>query len=374
VESGMLMASAPTCGGICAKNSEDHVLEATNSNLVDTERFCYFECVPKSVGFNLKAGELCRALDKDEQQAAHQDDGNARSLDAPKAQKHFLAKKVEKHLAKLSMTRADDAPPPAGEPWSSVENPAHKVEKLAKEVEKASDKAAEKAKSVQDAAYLGAADLAKASRAADDARLAARFATNAEAAVHQILDTAKKQAHTEAMSILREVLPPMREAARAAAIGEATPKVEKSQLEANTEAAAAAEKGMAPWRKAMGETVKIKNEYVSRANALAAGSVTAEQQAQSLEKEARQWDEFKDPVSKVQAKKLRSKAQALMGAATAGDKQAQEWFKTAKYIDSTLPAYSRQAEQGAYHEMAMVVPDVQAPLPPLVLTQEKIRY
>mmetsp|Transcript_20433 Transcript_20433/g.36656 ORF Transcript_20433/g.36656 Transcript_20433/m.36656 type:complete len:423 (+) Transcript_20433:91-1359(+) len=374
VQPGMMTAAAPTCAGLCAKSSEDHVLDAAESNLIDTERFCFLECAPKTVGYKLKAGELCRSLSDGEKQAAHQADGNGRALDAPKAQPKFLAKKPEKHIAKLTAQRAGSAPPSPGEPWSSIEKPAHEVDKLEKEVEKAADKAAKKAKSVQDAAYLGAADVAKASRAADDARLAARFASNAEAAVHQILLNAQKQAKTEAMSILREELPPLREAARAAAIAAAGAKVEKAQLEGNLQAAAAAEKGLAPWTKAMADTVKIKNEYVARANKLAAGSVTAEQQAKSLETEARQWDEYKDPVSKYKAKKLRSKAEALMGAATAGDTQAQEWFKTARYIDSTLPGYTRQAEQGAYHEMAMVVPDVQAPLPPLVLTQEKLRH
>lgn len=52
-------------------------------------------------------------------------------------------------------------------------------------------------------------------------------------------------------------------------------------------------------------------------------------------------------------------------------RKARKYLSIAKNIDDSLPAYARQAEQGAYHSMAMVAPDVPAPLPPLVFVQKK---
>ena len=52
-------------------------------------------------------------------------------------------------------------------------------------------------------------------------------------------------------------------------------------------------------------------------------------------------------------------------------RKAEEYLSTAKSIEDSLPAYSREAQQGAYRAMAMVAPEIPPPLPPLVLTQKK---
>lgn len=69
------------------------------------------------------------------------------------------------------------------------------------------------------------------------------------------------------------------------------------------------------------------------------------------------------------AEQLQEQAKEAMGAAKENEKKAKKYLSIAKSIDESLPAYSRQAEQGAYHAISMVAPDVPAPLPPLVLQQ-----
>jgi len=138
-----------------------------------------------------------------------------------------------------------------------------------------------------------------------------------------------------------------------------------------SQTAAAAEKGLKPWTDAMVNAAKVRDQHAARGNALAKAAFSAEETAQSLEAEARKWDLLPGAAARLQAGKLRKKANHFIATATDADKKAKDSFKIAKSIDDSLPAYQRQAEQGAYHEMAKVAPDVQAPLPPLVLTQNK---
>lgn len=138
-----------------------------------------------------------------------------------------------------------------------------------------------------------------------------------------------------------------------------------------SQVAVAAEKGLKPWTDAMLNAATVRDQHAERGTTLAEAAFAAKERSQSLEVQARQWDALPGAHAKVQARKLHKKAKHFMAVATEDDKKAKDSFKMAKSIDDSLPAYQRQAQQGAYHEIAKVAADVQAPLPPLALTQKK---
>jgi len=349
-------ATAPKCDSLCAKGADDHSIESAQSFL-DTERFCFVECVPSND--DLRAGDACRPMSFQERQASH-GQGN---IKAPKPT-HFLRKRSWQTVL------AREAPA-APKPWASVEN--KDVEKVLSEGKVAAEKAAEEAQAVEQASYAGFAVVSQAARAEEDARKAAVAAMTMENKVKKVLDMAKREAHAEAFGVLQEVLPPMQQAARAAAKTKATAgagsKSEEAQRAEVFATAKAAEEGMRPWTEAMQNAAKVRDAYASRGKELAAASLTAERNAQHLEKESRDWQGVKTPRAERKASNLHSKAEEFMATASDTDAKARKYFDIAKSIDGSLSSYSQQAEQGAYHAMAMVSPDVPAPLPPLALVQ-----
>eukprot|EP00930_Biecheleria_cincta_P005724 TRINITY_DN106663_c0_g1_i1.p1 TRINITY_DN106663_c0_g1~~TRINITY_DN106663_c0_g1_i1.p1 ORF type:complete len:448 (-),score=118.20 TRINITY_DN106663_c0_g1_i1:37-1185(-) len=372
------LSTGPACGGLCAKAAQDHVLESVKSGVMDTERFCMHECVPKASSDEMaaKPGDICRPLTDSEKMDVTLPDGNARAgPQEVSVSPRFLARQSAVTGLAVRRASAGEAPPPVTKPWASTEKAGSELDKLVEKAKTNAEKANKAAEEVQQTAYKGLSAIPKAEKSVEDARQAARFAMQAEAEVHAYLEKARADAHAEAFSVLGEVLPTIQQQARAAARTEATvgpsAPVEEAQRKIASEVAKAADKGLQPWTEAMMNAAKVRDQHAARGNTLAVAAFTAETKAQSLEESARKWDALPGAPSKYQAGKLRKKAKFYMDMATDADKKAKGFFKTAKSIDDSLPAYSRQAEQGAYHEMAMVSPDVQAPLPPLVLTQQK---
>lgn len=195
-----------------------------------------------------------------------------------------------------------------------------------------------------------------------------------------MLAQAKHQAHDEAIATMQEVMPVVQQAARDAAKKEATTgpfsKLEKSQQEQVKATAAAASAGVG-WAEAMAGATRVRDAYSRRSQDFAQAAAASEQSAQSLAMEAKEWRQLSgaDPTkrAKVQRKamRLQEEANEALTAAREEDQKAQKYLSIAKSIDDSLPAYSQQAEQGAYHAMSMVAPDVPAPLPPLVFVQKK---
>ena len=353
--------TAPKCDSLCAKNSDDTTIESAQS-LLDTERFCLMECVPSHE--DLRAGDACRPMSFEEKQSS-QGGGNIR---VPKPSVHFLRKRSWQTV----LAREPKQAPKAPKAWASQEGAD--MEKILKEGKIAATKAAEEATAVQQASYAGFSVVAKAARAEEDARQAAVMAMNTEEKVRKVLDMAKLEAHAEAFGVLQEVVPPMQQAARAAAKTRAmagpASKVEEAQTQQVLATSKAAEDGMKPWAEAMKNAVNVRDAYASRGKEFAQASLAAERNAQYLEKESRAWQTVEGPVAERKASNLHAKAKEFMAAASENDERASKYFDIAKSIDGSLPSYSQQAEQGAYHAMAMVSPDVPAPLPPLALVQE----
>ncbi|CAE7309898.1 unnamed protein product [Symbiodinium microadriaticum] len=354
------VTTAPRCDSLCAKHADDATIESAQS-LLDTERFCFVECVPGNE--DLRAGDTCRPMSFEERKSSR-GEGNIR-LPKPSAVQHLRKKSWQTVLAR------EPKKPEAPKAWASLE--ASDMEKALKDGKKAATKAMEEAKAVQQASYAGFSVVSKAARAEEDARKAAVMAMNTEEKVRKVLDMAKIEAHAEAFGVLKEVLPPMQQAARAAAKasamagpGSESEEAQKRQVLATSKAAA---DGMKPWSDAMQNAVKVRDAYASRGKELAEASLAAERNAQYLEKESRAWQTVQTPQAERKASNLHSKAQEFMATASENDERANKYFDIARSIDGSLPSYSQQAEQGAYHAMAMVSPDIPAPLPPLAMVQ-----
>lgn len=254
------------------------------------------------------------------------------------------------------------------------------VEKVLKETQKQAEKAKEKVEAVQQATFGGIGLVTETAHVEDDARRAAGFALGVEQQVAKQLEEAKRQAHEEAFAVMQEVMPMVKSAARSAAKKEATTgpfsKLEKSQEEQVKATAAAALNGQAAWSNAMEGATKVRDAYSRRSHELSQAAAAAEQSAQALSAEAAQWRELRsaDDTKAQQvlrkAESLQERAKEAVDVAKAEDEKAEKYLHIAKSIDDSLPVYSRQAEQGAFHAIAMVAPDVPAPLPPLVLQQK----
>ncbi|CAK9113999.1 Vacuolar protein sorting-associated protein 51 homolog (Protein fat-free homolog) [Durusdinium trenchii] len=322
--------TAPRCESLCAKSAEDHVLEA--ASLLDTERFCFAECVPASE--DATAGAPCYPL------AAGAPGPGRRALRA-----HRLPRPERRAVvapAKVSLARAGAAD-------------SSPTDKLLEDAQKQAAKAKDAAEAVQRASYGGVATVSEAARAEDDARRAAGFAMGVEGQVAQMLAQAKHQAHDEAIATMQEVMPVVQQAARDAAKKEATTgpfsKLEKSQQEQVKATAAAASAGVG-WAEAMAGATRVRDAYSRRSQDFAQAAAASEQSAQSLAMEAKEWRQLSgaDPTkrAKVQRKamRLQEEANEALTAAREEDQKAQKYLSIAKSIDDSLPAYSQQAEQG----------------------------
>ncbi|CAK9100016.1 unnamed protein product [Durusdinium trenchii] len=341
--------TAPRCESLCAKSAEDH--EA--ASLLDTERFCFAECVPaseESISWTPPLGRLA-------------------TLWPP-------------------VRRAPDAvrSGPIGfhDPRAADSSP---TDKLLEDAQKQAAKAKDAAEAVQRASYGGVATVSEAARAEDDARRAAGFAMGVEGQVGRSRNSLSMQIPPQAIATMQEVMPVVQQAARDAAKKEATTgpfsKLEKSQQEQVKATAAAASAGVG-WAEAMAGATRVRDAYSRRSQDFAQAAAASEQSAQSLAMEAKEWRQLSgaDPTkrAKVQRKamRLQEEANEALTAAREEDqtlgtdedlghevnrRKAQKYLSIAKSIDDSLPAYSQQAEQGAYHAMSMVAPDVPAPLP-----------
>jgi len=347
--------SAPRCDNLCAKSADDHLLETAQS-FVDTERFCFAECVPAQE--DAEPGTPCHPLAL----GAHA---------GRRARPALRIKRPQHREAPVALAREASAGPKGG---------SEEVDKLLKDAQKQAAKAQEKTIAVQRASYGGIGVVTEAAHVEDDARRAAGFALGVEQQVHKQLEEAKRQAREEAFAVMQEVMPMVQSAARSAAKKKATTgpfsKLEKSQEEQVKATAAAASSGLQPWSEAMQGAEKVRDAYSQRSHELAQAAAAAQQTATALSAEAEQWrqlrsaDETKAAQVESKAEQLQEQAKEAMGAAKENEKKAKKYLSIAKSIDESLPAYSRQAEQGAYHAISMVAPDVPAPLPPLVLQQK----
>lgn len=342
--------SAPRCDNLCAKSADDHLLETAQS-FVDTERFCFAECVPAQE--DAEPGTPCHPLAL----GAHA---------GRRARPALRIKRPQHREAPVALAREASAGPKGG---------SEEVDKLLKDAQKQAAKAQEKTIAVQRASYGGIGVVTEAAHVEDDARRAAGFALGVEQQVHKQLEEAKRQAREEAFAVMQEVMPMVQSAARSAAKKKATTgpfsKLEKSQEEQVKATAAAATSGLQPWSDAMQGAAKERDAYSQRSHELAQAAAAAQQTATALSAEAEQWrqlrsaDETKAAQVESKAEQLQEQAKEAMGAAKENEKKAKKYLSIAKSIDESLPAYSR-----AYHAISMVAPDVPAPLPPLVLQQK----
>eukprot|EP00434_Breviolum_minutum_P015160 symbB.v1.2.013371.t2/scaffold943.1/size149931/3 len=239
--------TAPRCENLCAKSADDHLLEASQS-FVDTERFCFAECVPAKE----EPGTPCQP-----------------ALGARAGRRALRVQRVKRQpkMVPVALARETATGPAKGN---------GEVEKVLKETQKQAEKAKEKVEAVQQATFGGIGLVTETAHVEDDARRAAGFALGVEQQVAKQLEEAKRQAHEEAFAVMQQVMPMVKSAARSAAKKEATTgpfsKLEKSQEEQVKATAAAALKGQVAWSNAMEGATKVRDAYSRRSHELSQAS------------------------------------------------------------------------------------------------------
>lgn len=382
-------ASVQSCGSLCTKQAGDSLLQASQTAEVDTERFCFVECVPRvgNPSQEPQRGGACRPLSSQElaavqvpadgQQAPTQFLSRRTAVRSGLQQSVLATDRILDVLADAPAAADAAAPAAAGvaaAQWDSVSQAAQEqLKEVAKLAEKATEKAKEAAKDqeiIKDAAYTGAFEVPKALAAVDDARMAAQYARRAEAQVRALSAKVKQQTREAAFSVIPEVLKSLQDAAR----GEARLAAEKQAADVHAqtfvEAPQVAQKAMQPYLEAMNKAADAEDKYIARGNDLERQAAQQQQQAQELQAQADGWRAVPGEDAAEKVRKLMTQARSARRQAAELNGKAGVDFKTAQSIEETLPQYNHQAAQAAYHAQSLLLPGVQAPLPPLVLSQQ----
>eukprot|EP00933_Yihiella_yeosuensis_P066833 TRINITY_DN71308_c0_g1_i1.p1 TRINITY_DN71308_c0_g1~~TRINITY_DN71308_c0_g1_i1.p1 ORF type:complete len:466 (-),score=121.26 TRINITY_DN71308_c0_g1_i1:271-1668(-) len=390
VQPGLLSwATAPSCSSQCFKSNSDHVLESTQQQEIDTERFCYVECMPepKLAGEIPQAGDLCRAQSKEEVDAAKDSTGNGHDkkneVEAPVEQ--LVDQASADSILGLSLRKTNATDGELVKPWDGVITESGKAEALAKEAQEKAEKADAESVRLESMAMKGSITLPLALGAVEDARLAARFALMTRDKIHEILLNAQSTANFEAMAMIGGVVNPIKAAARVAAQGAA---LARGAAKTKANALASHQKGfdaMAGWEKAMAAAANIRDQYANGGDSLASLAAGSEQQAQALLVEADQWKLHDEELTKecfaqcatqlcrdncvsvkgdkYQRDKLLGESKGAFDTATSLDRASKAAMAKAREIDASLPAYARQAQQASFYAAAQPYPAEPASMP-----------
>lgn len=368
-----------TCGNLCKRAAADKVLTATSgAGVVDTERFCFFECAPRLLADEdePKQGNPCEPLVDAAIAEVRDDTGNGLPPmeQAAVALPHFLVAQGGT-VAATGASAGSPAVAPAGpavapaEPWSSMKDPAPDrfamiTQQAVDSAKAAADAASGSGKQIEDLASRAFNSVTVASAAVEDARRAALEAHAAEQKVRTFHDVLERMMKRRAFMVLPQELPGIMGKARADAKTKAQKKALAFKKNLVASAPKAGQKAAAPYRAAMQSAADTAAQYSKAGDDLAGQAKTFYAEAQALEGQA--------GVQKaygwlVMAKKLDQKAQRLARKALAMNKQASVYYKTSQAISVTnVPEYANQASQAAYHAEVMVNPDTAPALPPIM--------
>jgi len=367
---------AGACGTLCLKGDSDSILSASESGMLDTQRFCFFECEPGQRNFNAeedggqpKRGDPCQPLGKSEAGSVEDSSGNARPpMEQPRVRGQFLSRKVNVAYAGAAPAPAP-APGPAGPGgpaagWESVSDPipeyVARFMEWAEDAKKKAEESAEDVKAINKLADKSADALPLAINSANQAAQAAQDAHDAEGKVAYMLGEMRKEAKKEALALVPEVLKEMQGAARAQAKSEGQAKAAALKSEMMGQVATAGADAMKPYHEAMNRAAATSATYGSAGDAAVGQSLALQMQAQALQDQARMWNIHGD-TSKAQ--KLMQQSRKLMNVAGSLNSAANGYYGTMMSVGGTLGAYEVQAGQAAWHAERMLNPDALPPAP-----------
>lgn len=363
-----------TCPDLCKRAAGDRVLTAASGpGLVDTERFCFFECAPRLLPDEdePKQGNPCEPLVDAAIAEVKDDTGNglAPMEQAAAAQTHFLVARGGTVAATDASTESHAPPPPPAEPWSSMKQPAPDrfamiTQQAVDSAKAAADAASGSGAKIKDLASRAFNSVTVASAAVEDARRAALEAHAAEQKVRTFHDVLARMMKRRAFMVIPQELPGIMGKARADAKTQAQKKALAHKKRLVASAPKAGQKAAAPYRAAMASAADTAAQYAKAGDDLAGQAKTFYAEAQALEGQAGVQKAYGWVVS---AKRLDQKAQMLAKKALAMNKQASAYFKTSQEISVTnVPEYAIQASQAAYHAEVLVNPDTAPALPPII--------
>jgi len=395
--------NSPSCGAaLCHKPAGDQVLSTAESEQVDLQRFCFFECEPipqhgpeAPAHASAAAGDNCGPLSASDA-ALVKDAKGAGPMEVPKVMMHFLVQQ-KRHVQPAATSPvmtvvasgapvapgapgapvapgapgAPGAPAPAAVPaWDSVGESAlaqsAMVVQWAQDAQKAADEAATAAHETVNAATGAGAALVSSYKAANDARVAAKSATQAERRVHAILEAMKGRAYDAAMSAVNDTMKEMAAFETERAKVEAAEAARLAQEDMEIKAPQAGEQAMIPYNTEMKSQADLSNEYLARGDELSTKAASLQLTAGSKQQEANNYIAL---GSTKQAQDSMMMAQQMLHDSVTLNRQANQFYKNAQSITDGLSYWSSAAQSAAYHAEVMVNPDAPPPSPPIVLAQ-----
>lgn len=335
------------------------------------QRFCFFECEPKSdkaLGFSKspQRGDMCQPLqDKEVNQVQDQSGNAANPMDAPGVMSHFIARKARAAVKRVVAAAARAAK--GGKPWSSIEPPASEMGARATEdatsTAKSSAVAEAKSKFASEVQAKTAAALPTSIASVEKAMEAMSRAHKAEVEVNEIRQEVTQAAMEATRDMIKDELKKLRKEAHKKAKEEAVKKAKALKAKMLAEAPKAAKEAAIPYKTAQKRAAATAQEYAARGDALSAESTTVQMDAQMLLGQANTYMTLGE-VGKSQ--QILQQSHQMMDEAVGLANQANGFYNTAQTIMSTITQYMGEAQAASYNAEVMLNPDVPPPPPPMV--------
>lgn len=353
------------CADQCAPDPDDRILKTAVAEVIDYQRFCFYECKPER-GPTSPPGSQCVSLAEADLEVLGDREGNA--ADPAKLFVARPAKRTALVAAPAGAPAGAQSPGPTESPeyvakkgWAQARLKAVGARTQAAAGREVEQQAASELNgrlraqglivdpthepddsSISAGPYATIADIHEAMiKTGQAAEGAAELAQRAVAAVHRARKRSWKAALDEGQASMVRV----REEAEAKAKADAA-LAERLTNRNEIKAAAAAAKAVQPYFLSMLRAQQTAKDYRARAESVASEAMALDSKAKSLAKEANMENQAgHSAVAQtdiLSAREVASEAQALA-------KQARGMFTTAKAIDATIPKYQAAAQSAAAH-------------------------
>lgn len=297
-------------------------------------------------------------------------------MEVPQVMSHFLVARTESTSSTTSSTKGTAAqkqkavaaaPPKGSPPWLSVSKPAMEtnaaVVDWAKEAESEAAAARAAFLKITEVATSAGGGLAAATKAANDARIAAEKGAQAEARVRAIRDGLRRKAREAALSVVASTMKKMRAEYEAKAKSEAYAKAREMDKKMKEDGVHAGELAREAWDQALTRAAETATDYLKAGNEKAEQSRELQGKAQAMQTQAGQYMRL-GYVKKAQG--MAVQARTMMNQAIVLNTEANGDYDKLSSITKTLPFYTDSAGAAAYHAEVMVNPNAMPPPPPLV--------
>lgn len=385
------------CGDLCKRDPNDEVLRAAETEQLDFERFCFYECRPAGV----QPGSACMRIKEGDVGSLVKDaSGNAKApgfvaVETPPAQAapalapapvwdprtsswsypqgSRFPQSLPQGQAMTMSAAAAAAAATAAAPWDAMKDSGligARAEQVGLDAQKVSDQAGATAKESVNIKDANQAAMPAVLSNAEVARDAARAAYKQEKYLTELAQEMDAGAAQAARDTIKDTLKDLKKSSRAAAKAEGEKKAKKLWEKMKAMAPKAAAAAGKPYFAALGRAMKFAGEYQKRADSLVGMSISMQMDAQMTLGGAQAYMSLGDTG---RAQKMFQTAHVTMNMATGLNGQANGFYDAARSIMGTLGAYVGESLQAGYHDAVLWNPDYPPPAPALVFAQESAK-